>query len=328
MSISLIKLNKLRSLFNNVLESLKKRSSVTRFLKTVIKQYILCSLLLFTALVTYPIKQYLVSLWEIKNLLLSIFVFVIIFSVLFLLFRKIKELIAVVLGIILVYLILGSKLRSSIEEYIYVFTINNISNLTQRFHLYGIKESINELYNPTSKKVRVFTHFVASYKSEKQARLYVPIFINNNLISVKVANVAHIYNYFILNWQNFSDPYRRESINSAESTVELYNKNGICSGDCDDYTVLVASMLQIIGLRSGIVIVDGHAIPEWIVDKKEMKTILDELATIYLTSKEIQINHRVPAYDTTSIEISMDRGFYPGDNKYENKVLLEFEFGK
>ena len=79
--------------------------------------------------------------------------------------------------------------------------------------------------------------------------------------SFNIGQVCDIFDYCISNWSYVNDAQKNEAIESASNTL----KNGL-NGDCDDFAVLMASMIMAIGGEARISYVykdnRGHAFAE------------------------------------------------------------------
>ncbi len=108
-----------------------------------------------------------------------------------------------------------------------------------------------------------------------------------------INQICGIYDYLIREWKYVNDPSGYENFRSASRTI----KNNL-SGDCDDFAILMAALIDAIGGQTRINVAietktyKGHAFTEVYVAKneKEFKSVIQGLNTIY-KNEIYQINY-------------------------------------
>ncbi len=68
----------------------------------------------------------------------------------------------------------------------------------------------------------------------------------------KVCHAKALYYFVIQNFQYVSDPNRYEYVKSAKESLTTL------TGDCDDASVLLANLLEAVGIRTRFVFIPGH----------------------------------------------------------------------
>lgn len=83
-----------------------------------------------------------------------------------------------------------------------------------------------------------------------------------------IAQVCQIYSYLVKNWKYVNDSDKMENFRSASRSI-----NNDFSGDCDDFAILMAAMIESIGGDARISFAyngnDGHAFTEVYATKNE-----------------------------------------------------------
>ncbi len=112
---------------------------------------------------------------------------------------------------------------------------------------------------------------------------------------LNVDQICYIYKYLRENWEYVSDPRGIDYISSGNNTITLaekiaarQNKSVAGAGDCDDYSVLTASLIEAIGGATRVVLAygggEGHAYAEVYlgdIDSNSTKAILNWLKSKY-----------------------------------------------
>ncbi|VVB72134.1 Transglutaminase-like superfamily protein [uncultured archaeon] len=110
-----------------------------------------------------------------------------------------------------------------------------------------------------------------------------------------IDQICYIYKYLRDNWEYVSDPRGIDYISSGNNTIKLaekiaarQNRSVAGAGDCDDYAVLTASLIEAIGGATRIVLAygggQGHAYTEVYlgdIDSNSTKAILNWLRNKY-----------------------------------------------
>jgi len=106
-----------------------------------------------------------------------------------------------------------------------------------------------------------------------------------------IGQICQIYDYIVKNWKYVNDSDKMENFRTASRTI----KNNF-SGDCDDFAILLAAMIESIGGDSRVSLAfndeDGHAFTEVFVasNKENMQKVVDGINTVYGTNK-FRINY-------------------------------------
>ncbi len=101
-----------------------------------------------------------------------------------------------------------------------------------------------------------------------------------------VAQVCQIYDYIVSNWKYVNDSDKMENLRSASRTIN----NGL-AGDCDDFAILLAALIESIGGDARISFAynneGGHAFTEILATEKEedMQGITDKINALYRTDQ-------------------------------------------
>ncbi|MBT6834477.1 MAG: DUF4339 domain-containing protein [Bacteroidetes bacterium] len=100
-----------------------------------------------------------------------------------------------------------------------------------------------------------------------------------------IGQVCNIYDYIVKRWKYVNDSDKKENIRSASRSI-----NNNLAGDCDDFAILIAAMIESIGgdARVSFAYNDegGHAFTEVLAtnSKEDMQLIVDEINYLYGTS--------------------------------------------
>lgn len=105
---------------------------------------------------------------------------------------------------------------------------------------------------------------------------------SSNAGSYNIYQICDIYDKLYSDWVYVNDPHGKEYIASASESVRLLR------GDCEDYAVLMASLIESIGGTSRIIIAynadgEGHAYAEvYMSDSKDyVQELIDEMGYRY-----------------------------------------------
>lgn len=85
----------------------------------------------------------------------------------------------------------------------------------------------------------------------------------------KICHAKALYYFVRDNIQYVSDPYGKEYIAQPIETL----KTG--AGDCDDGAILLANLLEAVGIRTNIVVVPGHAMVKAAIPELPPKYLID-----------------------------------------------------
>lgn len=100
-----------------------------------------------------------------------------------------------------------------------------------------------------------------------------------------IGQVCQIYDYIVQRWKYVSDSDKKENFRSASRSI-----NNDLAGDCDDFAILIAAMIESIGGDARISFAynesGGHAFTEVLAtnSKEDMQLIVDEINGIYGTN--------------------------------------------
>jgi hypothetical protein len=97
-----------------------------------------------------------------------------------------------------------------------------------------------------------------------------------------VGQICQIYDHVIKNWKYVNDSRNHENFRSASRSI-----NNNLSGDCDDFAILIASLIESVGGKTRISFAyneeSGHAFTEVYVAKnvKDLEDIADQINAVY-----------------------------------------------
>jgi hypothetical protein len=106
-----------------------------------------------------------------------------------------------------------------------------------------------------------------------------------------IGQICQIYDYIVRNWKYVNDSDKMENFRSASRTI-----NNDLSGDCDDFAILLAALIESIGgdarISLGYNQEGGHAFTEVLAatNKEDMQAIVDEINALYGTD-QFEINY-------------------------------------
>lgn len=102
-----------------------------------------------------------------------------------------------------------------------------------------------------------------------------------------VSQVCHIYDQCYKNWSYVNDPATQEYLSTASNSIRVQFK-----GDCDDYAVLMASLVMAVGGHSRVCLAygpeGGHAFCEVMVGldtRDNRQRILQEIRSLYPSAR-------------------------------------------
>lgn len=101
--------------------------------------------------------------------------------------------------------------------------------------------------------------------------------------SYNVGQVCDIFDYCYSHWVYVDKPYNKECFTSAKESVSLMR------GDCDDFAIMMASLVQAIGGKTRVTIAHGadgksyHAYAEVYLDtnKNNVDKLTDSISSLY-----------------------------------------------
>lgn len=200
------------------------------------------------------------------------------------------------------------------------------------------------LQTPTQINARVTTHSgrlfaaLSAYNAKKKKIVSACNFKNNTVRSkaaelasesegnFNIGQVCDIFDYCYDNWKYVNDPNRGDLYQKASNTIS----NGL-TGDCDDFAILMASMLLAIGgdVRVNVAYTSnsGHAYTELNLGKTDIKKFADYIRSRYNFNGSIW--YRTDSKNNNWLNLDW-WAKHPGGEYYEGKkgariyVLDEF----
>lgn len=102
-----------------------------------------------------------------------------------------------------------------------------------------------------------------------------------------IGQICQIYDYIVSNWKYVNDSDKKENFRSASRTI----KNNF-AGDCDDFAILIAAMIESIGGDARISLAyndkgEGHAFTEVLASNSQenLQAIVDNINAFYSPEK-------------------------------------------
>lgn len=101
-----------------------------------------------------------------------------------------------------------------------------------------------------------------------------------------IGQICQIYDYVVNNWKYVNDSDKKENFRSASRSI-----NNNLSGDCDDFAILMAALIESIGGDARISFAynenDGHAFTEVLASNSEaeLQTIVNDINLFYKTDQ-------------------------------------------
>ena len=263
-----------RSLYTKIDESEEKKAISTAVI------YILAFVIAFPLVVILnkfiPVDKSFTLIWKIVA-------FIVITAVLGVIFRKFQNFILIVVGCLLLFLGYGSfkdkygfsdmafdynSLMNSVERSPEIEEIS-LSNLRPFDNSYKIVKAVDY----RSPVVRNFAHN-AIEKSKFDTRKY-----------VRYRTIIHSFAVFKevkKRWNYVSDPQNEDYFSKASETISNAGPENSLTGDCDDYSIVMAACIKAIGGKVRLVRTTGHLYPEILIGSKQDLEDID-----YLISKEL-----------------------------------------
>lgn len=99
-----------------------------------------------------------------------------------------------------------------------------------------------------------------------------------------IGQVCHIYDYIVKRWKYVNDSDKKENLRSASRSI-----NNNLSGDCDDFAILIAALIESIGGETRVSFAynneGGHAFTEVLAtnSKEDMQSVVDKINYLYGT---------------------------------------------
>lgn len=104
-----------------------------------------------------------------------------------------------------------------------------------------------------------------------------------------INQVCRIYDYIVDNWKYVSDSSKKDNFRSASRSI-----NNNLAGDCDDFAILMAALIESIGGTARISLAynetSGHAFAEVLAVKDERKMqMIDEMISNYYSNNQFKV---------------------------------------
>lgn len=117
-------------------------------------------------------------------------------------------------------------------------------------------------------------------------------------------------------WKYISDPFEKECFATAGETI----RNGM-AGDCDDYTILMVSLICAVGGKARIIKTYGHVYPEvCLPDGITPDKAKEVIANLFCEGDEdFKLHYRTG--NSGEIWLNFERSEYPGGPYMHKKVL-------
>lgn len=177
-------------------------------------------------------------------------------------------------------------------EYCIVEKQNNGSVKTSSYYFTTLQTPQQIKVKATTHSKGLFGDLFNSYYTKKK-NIIEACDYRNNVVRNKAAEVASqtpdnfnigqvcdIFDYCYDNWKYVNDPSQSDLFQKASNTI----RNGL-TGDCDDFAILMASMLLSVGGDSRVNIAwtsdSGHAFTELNLGKTDMKVFADYIRARY-----------------------------------------------
>lgn len=152
------------------------------------------------------------------------------------------------------------------------------------------------------------THFTVESKNNPQLRAVI-----QSLAIFKEVNG---------NWNYVSDPASREYIARASESVHHF------SGDCDDYSILMAACILAIRGVPRLIYTNNHMYPELLIGNREQMKKINDLIKSNLFPKETEgasLFFHIDEQDRVWLNLDYTR-HYPGGPFLDEKVLAVLSF--
>lgn len=177
-------------------------------------------------------------------------------------------------------------------------------------------------YDPSAVSPTATMSFVASMEEQKRKNIAQAIdygsrttinfarshIQNSNSGDYNLAQVCDLWDYAYRNWHYVNDPQGMDYFSSASNTISISLK-----GDCDDYAILVAALVEAIGGTSRVVTAsdsDGnyHAFAEvYISDsEKDVDRVSDYIKNRYPGVDGIRYSYETDSSGTTHYWLNLD----------------------
>lgn len=154
--------------------------------------------------------------------------------------------------------------------------------------------------------------------------------------SFSIKQILSIYDYLYNNWKYVNDPSGIDYVKHASETIQNFKDYGKLMGDCDDYAVLMATLIEAIGGEARIVLAikspAGHAYAE-VQFYDSPNTVISEINNHYagLLEKFLGMNRVDKIYyrkdPDGSLWLNLDwRSKYPGGDYYNSLTDWSYDW--
>lgn len=191
-----------------------------------------------------------------------------------------------------------TMLKNSHPERIVLATLKPFQNKTK------IKEAIDF----ENSLVRNFA--VSSTKNFKK-------YTRNNKEYRTIIQCLSVFKEIKNNWEYVSDPISREYFAKASESIDHL------SGDCDDYSILMAACIKAIGGTPRLIHTNGHLYPELLIGTKKDFKAINHLVKRKLFSRESnhqRLKYHIDEYDQVWLNLDYTAN-YPGGPFMSESIL-------
>jgi hypothetical protein len=103
-----------------------------------------------------------------------------------------------------------------------------------------------------------------------------------------IQKVCAVFDYLFNNWNYMRDPGGKDYFEDASVCIKTL------AGDCDDYAILMVSLLKALDGDGRIVCVSGHAFPEAYIGKdlteNDLNEVLKNIRIYYQSNSKVYVN--------------------------------------
>lgn len=137
-----------------------------------------------------------------------------------------------------------------------------------------------------------------------------------------IDQICNIYSFCLKHWSYVSDPNNEEYFQKASETIKTGGNDFMLAGDCDDFAILVATLIKCIGGSSRIILEEGlksgHAYPQVMVadSKSEMEEIVSNIGEHYSDINHLRVHYEIEKDGSFWLNLDYDSK-YPGGEIYQ-----------
>ena len=198
-----------------------------------------------------------------------------------------------------------------------------------------LPKAVDIVYNLSEHNRGFFDWIKACNISGKNRRLVEACDYTNNIVrnravhiagstpgSLNIGQLCDLFDYCISNWSYVNDAQKGEAIELASNTLQ----NGL-NGDCDDFAVLMASMVMAVGGEARISYVykgnHGHAFAEVNIGSTDVKDVESYVSTRYSRIYKGNTWYRTDDYGNHWLNLDWWER-HPGGRYYESDRGIRF----